>query len=71
MGRCGAFAVGILSTAQTPRPFVHAAANAIGIHELPAHKTRRDIAQMDLIMIWLDEWRVHDWMPKYHPILRT
>ena len=38
--------------------FVHAAANGICIYDLPAYKTRKDIAQMDLLVNWLDQWRV-------------
>ncbi len=48
----------IIAVLRDSQNFVHAAANGIGIHELPAHKTRKDTAQMDLIVNWLDEWRV-------------
>ena len=46
----------IIAILRDSQNFVHAAANGIGIHELPAHKTKKDIAQMDLIISWLDQW---------------
>ncbi len=48
----------IIAVLRDSQNFVHAAANGIGIHELPAHKTKKDIAQMDLIISWLDQWRM-------------
>jgi len=48
----------IIAVLRDSQNFVTAAANGVGIHELPAHKTRKDTAQMDLIVNWLDEWRV-------------
>lgn len=34
--------------------YVHAAAQGMGIYEMPHHRVRQDIAQMDLIIDWLD-----------------
>jgi chromosome partitioning protein len=34
--------------------YVHAAAHGLGIYELPHHRVRQDIEQMDLIIDWLD-----------------
>ncbi len=38
--------------------YVHAAAQGIGIFEMPAHKVHKDITQMNLIIDWLDQWRI-------------
>ena len=38
--------------------FVHAAALGIGIAEMPPHKVRQDIEQLELITSWLDRWRL-------------
>ena len=48
----------IISVLRDGQNFVYAAANGIGINELPAYKTKKDIAQMDLIISWLDQWRM-------------
>ena len=48
----------IIAVLRDSQNFVHAAANGIGIHELPAYKTKQDIAQMNLIISWLDQWRM-------------
>jgi chromosome partitioning protein len=48
----------IIAVLRDSQSFVHAAANGIGIHELPAYKTKKDIAQMDSIISWLDQWRM-------------
>ena len=48
----------IIAVLRDSQTFVHATANGIGIHELPLHRTRKDIAQMDLIISWLDQWRM-------------
>jgi len=44
----------IIAVLRDSQNFVHAAADGISIHELPAYKTKKDIAQMDLIVNWLD-----------------
>lgn len=38
--------------------FVYAAAEGIGIHEMPAYRVEKDVAQMDLVINWLDQWRM-------------
>ncbi len=48
----------IIAVLRDSQNFVHAAANGIGIHELPAYKAKKDIAQMRLIISWLDQWRM-------------
>ncbi|MGI9271072.1 MAG: AAA family ATPase [Woeseiaceae bacterium] len=34
--------------------YVHAATHGVGIHELPQFRVREDLAQMDLVVDWLD-----------------
>ncbi len=36
--------------------FVHAAAQGIGICEMPAHRIKNDIVEMNAIVTWLDRW---------------
>ena len=48
----------IIAVLRDSQNFVYAAANGIGIHELPAYQTKKDIAQMDSIISWLDQWRM-------------
>jgi len=38
--------------------YVHAAADGIGIYEMPAFKVRNDIEQMAPVITWLDNWRM-------------
>ena len=37
---------------------MHAAADGIGIYEMPVYKVKKDIQQMDPIIDWLDKWRM-------------
>ncbi len=38
--------------------YVHAAANGIGICEMPAYRAKRDVMQLELIVAWLEKWRM-------------
>jgi chromosome partitioning protein len=38
--------------------FVHAAANGVGIHEMPGYRVRQDVLRMEAIVEWLDNWRM-------------
>ena len=38
--------------------FVHAAAQGIGICEMPAYRVKKDLEGLDAIVEWLDEWRM-------------
>ncbi len=49
--------------------YVHAAAHGLGIYEMPHHRVRQDIEQMDLIIEWLDRQLLRT--PKPAPILRA
>ena len=48
----------VISALRDSQNFVHAAGEGICIHELPAYKTRQDLAQLELIINWLDQWRM-------------
>ncbi len=47
----------LLTALRDSQNYVHAAAKGLCIHELPPHKTRNDLAQIELIVNWLDQWR--------------
>lgn len=47
----------VITILRDSQNYVHAAARGLCLHELPAHKTAKDIAQMDLLVNWLDQWR--------------
>ena len=47
----------VVSELRDSQNFVYAAANGIGICEMPAHKVRKDMEQFDLLVNWLDRWR--------------
>ena len=38
--------------------YVKAAANGLGINEMPTHEVRKDIQGMNAITKWLDQWRM-------------
>jgi len=48
----------IIAQLRDSQNYVHAAAQGIGIYEMPAYKVRKDVAQMDSIITWLDNWRM-------------
>jgi hypothetical protein len=37
---------------------VHAAAVGVGIGEMPAHKVRQDLDELEALVSWLDRWRM-------------
>ena len=37
--------------------YVHAAAEGNGIYDLPQYRAKQDVAQMNAIIEWLDDWR--------------
>ncbi len=55
----------IIAVLRDSQNFVHAAEAGIGICEMPAHKVREDIEQLETITKWLDDWenRRHLAMP--------
>ena len=48
----------IVSVLRDSQNYVHAAAHGVGIHDLPPHRASKDIFQMDLIINWLNLWRM-------------
>ncbi len=48
----------IVARLRDSQNFVHAAAQGIGIYEMPAYRVRKDIEQMDAIISWLDNRRM-------------
>ena len=38
--------------------YVHATANGIGICEMPPYRVKQDLEQLDLIVAWLEKWRM-------------
>ena len=48
----------IIAALRDSQNYVQAAAQGIGIFELPAYKVKKDITQMNLIINWLDQWRI-------------
>ncbi len=38
--------------------FVYAAANGIGICEMPVYRAKQDLMQLELIVAWLEKWRM-------------
>lgn len=49
--------VPMVATLRDSQLYVHAAARGLGISELPAYLVKRDLAQMNAIMLWLDRRR--------------
>jgi chromosome partitioning protein len=47
----------IIAVLRDSQNFVHAAEAGIGICELPPHKTRKDLEQLERLIQWLDDWR--------------
>jgi len=48
----------IIAHLRDSQNYVHAAAQGIGISEMPTYLVRKDIEQMDRIIAWLDNWRM-------------
>jgi len=48
----------IIAQLRDSQNYVHAAANGIGICEMPKHKTNKDMEQFEMIVAWLDKWRM-------------
>jgi len=47
----------IIAILRDSQNFVHAAEAGLGICELPPHKVRQDMEQLDQIVAWLDAWK--------------
>jgi chromosome partitioning protein len=48
----------LIANLRDSQNYVHAAAEGIGIYEMPRYRVRQDIERMDTIIEWLDQWRM-------------
>jgi chromosome partitioning protein len=48
----------IVAQLRDSQNYVHAAANGIGICEMPMYRVRKDIEQLELLVSWLEKWRM-------------
>ena len=48
----------IIAQLRDSQNYVHAAAEGIGVFEMPAYKSRMDVERMEPIIAWLDKWRM-------------
>lgn len=48
----------LIATLRDSQAYVQAAAEGLGIYELPAYRVKKDVAQMNPILLWLGQWRV-------------
>ncbi len=55
----------IIAVLRDSQNFVYAAGAGIGICEMPPHRVKKDIEQLELVIQWLDDWqnRREDAMP--------
>lgn len=53
----------IIAVMRDSQNFVHAAEKGIGICELPPHKVRKDIDQLEKVVAWLDGWQERRYDP--------
>jgi len=47
----------IIAVLRDSQNYVHAAEFGIGICEMPPHRVRQDLEQLELVIAWLDSWR--------------
>ena len=50
----------VIARLRDSQNFVHAAMLGIGISELPPHRVRQDMEQLESITNWLDRWRMRE-----------
>jgi len=48
----------LIAVLRDSQSFAHAAGQGIGICEMPANKVGKDLQQLELIINWLDQWRM-------------
>lgn len=55
----------IIAVFRDSQSFVHAAEIGVGICELPPHKVKKDLQQLEWLIRWLDDWKIrrHHGMP--------
>ena len=47
----------VIAVLRDSQNFVHAAEAGIGVCELPPHKIRKDLEQLERLIQWLDDWK--------------
>jgi chromosome partitioning protein len=47
----------IIAVLRDSQNFLHAVDHGIGVPEMPRHRARQEIEQLDRVVKWLDEWR--------------
>jgi chromosome partitioning protein len=52
-----------IAVLRNSQSFVHAAAHGLGIYELPHHRVKQEIEQMDLVVDWLDRQLMRTFEP--------
>ena len=45
----------VISVLRDSQNYLHAADQGLGIYEMPHHRVKKDVAQMDLVIDWLDQ----------------
>lgn len=53
----GSLGIPVIAVLRDSQNFVVAAEDGIGICEMPPHKVRKDIGQLEQIIEWLDDWQ--------------
>ena len=53
----------IIAVLRDSQNFVHAAEKGIGICEMPPHKVRKDIIELEKVIEWLDGWQERRYDP--------
>jgi chromosome partitioning protein len=53
----------IIAVLRDSQNFVHAAEKGIGICEMPPHKVRKDIVELEKVIEWLDGWQERRYDP--------
>jgi chromosome partitioning protein len=48
----------LIAALRDSQNYVHVASQGIGIFEMPAYKAGKDIAQLKMVINWLDQWRM-------------
>jgi chromosome partitioning protein len=48
----------IIAQLRDSQNYVYATANGIGICDMPAYRARKDLEQLELIVDWLEKWRM-------------
>lgn len=61
----------IIAVLRDSQSYVHAADLGVGIYEMPYHRVKKDIEQMDLIIKWLDRLPARKQAADVRPVFET